>query len=462
MPPRVVRFQLRGGAGSLSVILAPLVLIPVAFHVFEAFHVVTVFQDQEDVALYTKAADGIFENSTMYRTSNVATNSASMNVTSPEREYNDEYGFPATEFLPLSNWEKDSIGTDASSRQCHPPQGVPDVCCLGSTTGRGGNPWWNDFECLNADHAAAESWTRKYLEGFPFLSGRQCDICEIVELMAQFNWTLALQGDSVTHQAWEGLVCELARRGFPVTVDNKLVQETPENTGFYLRLSQIYTMTVTISSSKTVTFRYYRAYRPTAYLLNITLRENDIVVFDHGLHDPPAMKARRDFRNLLEFARDYQDSQVKLLMWRETTAQHFADNPGGYYLHSMTNESKCSRINENFTAAAYPGKSIPEDLLEILSKNYPRNGYMTMARQTSNITWLDISDPEFHNIPLSQDQQELVFLPYRDYTKELPTLHNQECTHFCANPFMWQPIWRGIRLAMQRTAKNLPSRDLVR
>ena len=122
----------------------------------------------------------------------------------------------------------------------------------------------------------------------------------------------------------------------------------------------------------------------------------------------------------------------------------------------MTNEKSCAPINENFTAAAYPGKSLSADLLETLSKNYPRNDYFETSQQTANITWLDISDPEFHNTPPLQDQQELVFLPYRDYTKELPSLHHSECTHYCANPFLWQPIWRGIRLAVQRKVKYLP------
>ena len=369
----------------------------------------------------------------------------------------DEYGFPSTDFLPLSNWEKDSIGSNASSRICNPPPGVPRACCVGSISG-GGHSWWNDFECLNADFTAAESWTMKYLDGFPIATGRQCDVCEIMELMAQFNWTVAFQGDSVTHQTWEGLVCELARRGFPVMVDDNLTADTPENPGFY-RLTLISTMTVTISSSKTVAFRYYRAYRPTTYLLNLTLRENDILVFDHGLHYPVdtyQQQARTDFRNVLEFARDLQDKRVKLLAWRETTAQHFADNPGGYYLLSGTNETKCSRINDNFTASTYPGKSFPEDFWDAVSNSYPRHDYVKTAREMGNITWLDISDSGFQSTPPSQDKQELVFLPYRVYTKELPTLHGRECTHYCANPFIWKPIWRGIRLAMQRTAKYFP------
>ena len=448
--PKVVRFRLQSGGAKWLSLLA-LLLMPGVLQLFDGYHLSTVLQD---VVLYVKGADIVYENSVMNR-SNVTDDSASMeNTTYQKEEYLDEYGYPTTEFLPLSNWEKASIGLNASSRQCHPPQGVPNMCCIG-TYSTGGGPRWKGSECQNANHDTAESWTRKYLEGFPILSGRHCDICEIVELMAQFNWTVALQGDSVTHQIWGGLICELARRGFLVTVDDQQIQSTPENQG-YAQYSFVSTLTATISSTKKVTFRYYRAYRPTAYLLNITLRENDVLVFDHGLHYP-ANRARSqliaEFRHLLEFSRDFQDRRVKLLVWRETTAQHFADNPGGYFLRSMTNEKSCAPINENFTAAAYPGKSLSADLLKTLSKGYPMHDYRKTAQQTSNITWLDISDPEFHNIPRSQDQQELVFLPYRDYTKELPTLHHSECTHYCANPFIWQPIWRGIRLAMERTAK---------
>ena len=449
-----MRLRLHRGQARGVIVLVVLLLSPVALRLFEGYDVFARFQD---VVQYAKTADLFYVNALMMNRTNAINDSASMDTTNRKEDYLDEYGFPTTEFLPLSQWEIDSIGLNASDRRCHPPQGIPDMCCVGSSS-TGGGPRWNEQECHNADYAAAESWTTKYMKGIPFLSGRPCDICEIVKLMAQFNWTVALQGDSVTHQAWGGLICELARRGFLVSVEDQQIQATPENQG-YVQYRFLSTLTATISSTQKATFRFYCAYRPTAYLLNITLRENDVLVFDHGLHYPPN-RARSDlitnFRHLLEFARDFQDSRVKVLMWRETTAQHFADNPGGYFLREMTNLSQCSPINENFTSAAYPGKSLSADLLETLSKIYPRNDYFETSQQTANITWLDISDPEFHNTPPLQDQQELVFLPYRDYTKELPSLHHSECTHYCANPFLWQPIWRGIRLAIQRKAKYLP------
>ena len=103
------------------------------------------------------------------------------------------------------------------------------------------------------------------------------------------------------------------------------------------------------------------------------------------------------------------------------------------------------------------GKVAPRrDFWDAVSNPYPKHDYMTTAQETANITWLDISDNDFQSTPPSQGKQEVIFLPYRDYTKELHTLHRRECTHYCANPYILKPIWRGIRLAMQRTAKYYP------
>jgi hypothetical protein len=408
------------------------------------------------VVQYVNAIDSLLGDSLIYR-GDIANTSGSWNTTfSPREQYHDEYGYPTVEHLPLWNWETQSINSTSKFRTCKPPPGVPSVCCIGSIS-TGGLPKWKPRECRVADHFASENWTKTYMEALPYAFGRPCDSCEILHLLAQFNWTLGLQGDSVSHQTWVGFHCELARRGYPTSVHDKTIRATPENKG-YAQLSQISTMTVNVSNSKTVTVRFYRAYRPTAYLLNRTLRENDILVFDHGLHYP-ANRAQRNFQHdmsyLLKSARD-QSNRVKLLAWRETTAQHF-DLPGGYYLRGMTDADRpCVPSNENFTAAAYQGKQLSPQLLEILSNAYPASDFISVAQKTANITWLDVSDPNFLNTPPLQYSKEIVFLPYRDYTKALHHMHDRECTHYCANPFIWQPIWRSLRLAMQRTAKYLP------
>ena len=228
-------------------------------------------------------------------------------------------------------------------------------------------------------------------------------------------------------------------------------------------------MTITLSDTTNATLRYYRAYRPTKFLLERTLSQNDIVVFDHGLHYPPNVEVKHEAASLyqetqalLKFVQAYEASRVKLLAWRETTTQHFAPFPGGYFLRYLTDSFpiNCTRINENYTVEAYPELSdhLTTDLMQILTDVYPRNVIFQATNATENFTWVDASDPNFLQTPVSRLGRELVFLPYRDFTKEVTYLHGGECTHFCSNPFLWQPIWRNIRLAIQRQAKYLDTR----
>jgi hypothetical protein len=43
---------------------------------------------------------------------------------------------------------------------------------------------------------------------------------------------------------------------------------------------------------------------------------------------------------------------------------------------------------------------------------------------------------------------DLVILPYREFLVPMYDLHGGECTHFCASPPHYVPIWRSLRLAM--------------
>jgi len=390
-----------------------------------------------------------------------------------EYDFDDEYGYPTEEYLPLWEWEKDSIGLNSTApRICNPPEGVPRTCCVGALS-HGAEPVWQEEHCRNTHPEKTEPWTKEYMKGIPYESGRPCDVCEIAHLLAKLNWTLALQGDSVTNQVWEGLVCEFARRGFPIKVEGEFIEDTPETNPDWLhRFTLQENLTVTLSNTTTVTLRYYRAYRSSEFLLKRSLSENDMVVFDHGLHYPPnleALELLQDMRALLNFSQNYEESRVKVLAWRETTAQHFSTFPGGYYLRYLTDGFPriCGRINENFTVEAYrevlsnissdhlQNIGFNEDLMQNLANMYPRNKLFEAANTTENFTWVDASDPNFLHTPPSPFGKELVFLPFRDYTKEVTYLHNGECTHYCANPFLWQPVWRDIRLALQRQAKYL-------
>jgi hypothetical protein len=57
------------------------------------------------------------------------------------------------------------------------------------------------------------------------------------------------------------------------------------------------------------------------------------------------------------------------------------------------------------------------------------------------------------NLPRRHDKNELIYLPYRGYAVPLHYIHPGECTHYCHHPHIWLPIWRSLRIAMDRTVK---------
>jgi hypothetical protein len=54
---------------------------------------------------------------------------------------------------------------------------------------------------------------------------------------------------------------------------------------------------------------------------------------------------------------------------------------------------------------------------------------------------------------------EVVVLPYFNFTSQHHGMHPkggdkeddfQDCTHYCSSPYVYYPLWRSLRLAMER------------
>ncbi len=56
----------------------------------------------------------------------------------------------------------------------------------------------------------------------------KCDVCRIVQLALAQNYTIALTGDSVMRQMWDGLLCELARNGYQVEDEGTTKLKSPQ------------------------------------------------------------------------------------------------------------------------------------------------------------------------------------------------------------------------------------------
>lgn len=103
--------------------------------------------------------------------------------------------------------------------------------------------------------------------------------------------------------------------------------------------------------------------------------------------------------------------RLQLVAWRQTSTQHFSSS-GGHYESANHSVAGCSPMHG--------------DMVE------PRLARMEAAAYRTGFTTLNALDLNFPLAPSNED--ELVILPYRNYTNSLHYLHPKECTHYCHDP----------------------------
>jgi hypothetical protein len=267
----------------------------------------------------------------------------------------------------------------------------------------------------------------------------ECDACRIIDVLWEYNWTMAFLGDSLTVQSFLAFECELRRRDMydvyvqeiPLAViDNG---DAPDVTGKYM-MRQIHELRVSkkspeqSTSSPTATIRMFFTYRPKLTEVQYYISgRHDIVIFDHGLHyHDPTVDFPVDMMNLATLLRDSSGSSqassrdhvndnvdLKMLAWRETTAQHF-NTPTGQYDPAI-GSTPC----------------VPHQYQDGVGNE--RRKAIEQVMQTLNWT-----------------ERDLVILPFREYTTQFHEMHDSnDCTHFCTTPSFWLYEWQQIRIAME-------------
>ena len=239
----------------------------------------------------------------------------------------------------LFDWERESIDAIKSVRStkrdadrgCNPPKGVSIKCCIG---------WSNQesFACRGKrwqDYQRVQKIARRHT--VPLVHSKeeqeahdgQCrdDACHIVRLLIQHNLTLSFIGDSIAHQMVEGFICALQRRGWEANV-SKLPHDNVS-------------LNIEVENRVNVTFFHHLAFPDPANLFDEVLATTDVLVVNYGLHW--AIDARRprwqpdvyrsQWNNTL--SRWGQVSKLpKLLVYRESSAQHFDADGGEYFIRN--------------------------------------------------------------------------------------------------------------------------------
>jgi hypothetical protein len=240
-------------------------------------------------------------------------------------------------------------------------------------------------------------------------------------------------GDSIVGQSFFGLECELRRRGtFNVTMletDYRL--ERPERFQYHLYgLNKIHELHVTpihvdnklgSAAHATVIIRYYVMYRPPQDVSEI-LQNNDVIIFDFGLHYTHFRTKSRsvsDFeRDMTQFVSTFVEEKRlnpwKLMVWRETSAQHF------------------DRIDGEFEGG--------RDQCVATNLHYNDTGTVTMRR--------DIMDRVLESLNATD---QVAIVPFWGYSRQFHEMHAEnggDCSHYCSTPSFWLYLWREWRRAL--------------
>lgn len=225
---------------------------------------------------------------------------------------------------------------------CKPPSGVSDSCCVGSFSQGGAVRATMRHQCtvpMRQEFRAVEASANEFFQNNPLPQGEdmKCDMCRVVELARRHNLSIALIGDSMHSQVTEGLDCELQRRNYRVTTEVKGVYSRKHGASKIMHVQS-----PSWAPDTVVTIKFHMLYMAPlcegCRNLPFLTAEADMVVMGFGLHwwyGPPRVQPDKGedgyTKNMAEVYKLMKDQgHVKLLVHRETSAQHF-DADGGEY-----------------------------------------------------------------------------------------------------------------------------------
>lgn len=74
---------------------------------------------------------------------------------------------------------------------------------------------------------------------------QECDICRIIDYLIIYNWTLSIQGDSISRQTFNGFECEIRRRDiYNVSLLTKPINDRPHDYGWRWGIREVTTLTI--------------------------------------------------------------------------------------------------------------------------------------------------------------------------------------------------------------------------
>jgi hypothetical protein len=361
--------------------------------------------------------------------------------------------------LPLLPWEVETI-SNHKIKESSAPRNIPKTCALGSISKGGGT-----FPSANCGGGKStyDRVQQRVREWLP--EDGVCDTCRILDILAEKNLTLSFWGDSIHHQVFDGFICELSRRNY--TIVNKEIWKHPPG-GMFI-LASIVTVTVTspnwqqqLQENKHATIKFFFQYKPrltvekiyNESIIPILEGGTDILFFNFGLHwrrieDSAAYKVNMLTTMTALKQHAVGSGKISLVAFRETSAQHF-DTPLGEF--NGTAPYNCTPLNTTNPLFGWRDRAI----LDAANKS----GFTPVVVDPSGKTPLPPLRLPLHHSDDNKDGEIPFFvLPFNEFTSQFHDLHPHECSHYCSTPHIWNPLWRSLRLTMDRryNTNNIPT-----
>jgi hypothetical protein len=354
--------------------------------------------------------------------------------------------------LPLLPWEVETI-SNHKIEESSAPRNIPKYCALGSIS-KGGET----FPSANCGggrltYDRVQQRVREWLR-----EDGVCDTCRILDIMAEKNLTLSFWGDSMQHQVFDGFICELSRRNYAI-----LNSEHRKNTNgdWTTRMNRISTLTVASPNwyQQNVTIKFFSQYQPKFTLEGIYKESiiplleggTDILFFNFGLHWPGTRHEQtvyqRQMLTTLEVLKQHAvgTGKISLFAFRETSAQHF-DTPLGDWPNKRLIYN-CTPLDTTNPSFGWRNR----DILDAANKNGFTPVVVVDPSGKTPMPPPPLLRQDSHGDNNKDDEIPFFALPFSEFTSEFHDLHPGECTHYCSTPHLWNPLWRSLRLAMNRT-----------
>ncbi len=275
---------------------------------------------------------------------------------------------------------------------------------------------------------------------------------------------LVLVGDSLTRQVYYSLLQELHRLDSRILVNRWTnITDIPDRVQYVNTFSKneasnldydgggsliaLNFVANTDENTKPIVIYYVCVHKIVEYGRNwakaklvldqISAKNKGMVIMANvGLH----YNERKDFQADLPILLHWLNTRPKtdIVLWRETTAQHFEHSANGYF---------------NKELAPFQKVCVPHNTA-------------TVGNADSAVDW---RNEDAKTIIQREDYHRLIYVPFHDFTVDLYRFHAskafdevEDCTHYCMSPTLFQPLWYAISNATLSHKSRSSSHDRQR